>query len=155
MSDCLIYDFETHSLYYENFQKFEHVFYLELDTLEIKCLTDSGEITGIQGFLPLVNSVREKIEIKSYRKGSVCIGNVQKYKYKENMTYDLFEEEPMLRLYLKNKLIKYDDNQGIICIGSKLRMEDEIIKINKNRLCGIDRLYNLKCMYIIPDKFLN
>ena len=153
MNDYLIYDFKTHSLYYECFQEIEHVFFLAIDTLEIKCLISSGKIIGVQGFLPLINSIKEKMEIKTYENGTLCIGNVSKYNYAENMLYNIFDKEPSSEQYFANKPIRYD-NRGIVFLGTFPENDERIIKINKNIFCGVDKLYNLKCIYILPDKFL-
>ena len=46
--------------------------------------------------------------------------------------------------------------KGIICIGDdSISKTDDVIKINKNIICiaNIDNI--LKCIYIIPDAFVN
>lgn len=150
----MIYDFKTYSLYYENNYKRKSAFSLMIDTLEIECLLDSGEIIGAHGFLPLVNAIKTPIIIRSYKKGSIYIKNIKTQNYVENMIYDIEDKIPESKKYFDNKLIKYDKKNGIIFLGSETKVNEDIVNINRNMYCGTNESYELKCIYLFPDKFL-
>lgn len=50
--------------------------------------------------------------------------------------------------------IKYDRRKGIIQIGKEIRDQDMAIEVNNNIMCGLDQNLDLKCVYIIPTRFI-
>ena len=50
--------------------------------------------------------------------------------------------------------IKYDKEKGIIQIGSEMQNGEVGMKISDNILCGLDSNLDLKCIYVIPTKFV-
>lgn len=152
--DKMIYDFTTHSLSYEDRIIEKPIFSLMIDTLEIECILETGEIIGVQGFLPLLKAEKESIIIMPSHEQSVCISSIKKHEYKENMAYDLLEKELEIKQYFDKLHIKYDEQSGIIQLGSELEKEDKTIKITHNIYGGLDINYKLKCLYLVPDIFL-
>ncbi len=55
--DNMIYDFKTHSLYYENQNISVPNFSLSIDTLEIVFELQTWKLLGIQGFFPIINAI--------------------------------------------------------------------------------------------------
>ena len=54
----------------------------------------------------------------------------------------------------ENVPIKFDNEKGIILIGQNLNESELGIRINKNVICGVDQKDILRCLYIIPDRFI-
>lgn len=152
--DKMIYDFKTHSLSYEDREIKKPIFSLMIDTLEIECMLETGEIIGVQGFLPLIKAEKKAITIGPFHEQSIRIGSVKEQEYKENMAYDLLEKEDEIKQYFGKLQIEYDEKAGIIQLGSELEKEDKTIKITHNIYGGLNMNSKLKCLYLLPDTFL-
>ena len=61
---------------------------------------------------------------------------------------------PQTQKYFEKISIKYDRGKGIIQIGEDVKEQDTAIEVNDNILCGLDHNLDLKCVYIIPTKFI-
>ena len=74
--------------------------------------------------------------------------------YKQDEVYDMIKKIPQTKKYFEKIKIKYDKEKGIIQVGSEMQKGEVGIKINDNILCGLDSNLDLKCLYLIPTKFI-
>lgn len=154
MAGRMVYEFKTHSLYYESKQIFVPNFSFTIDTLEIICELKSGKLLGVQGFFPLLKASIEIIELPNTKKCSYYIPGVHRLNCKKNSIYDLMKKVPETEKYFKPLFIRFDKNKGIIHIGVKLSKKEIGIKIDNNIICGCDMNLNIKSLYIIPNQFI-
>lgn len=150
----MIYDFTIHSLYYENQDIDVPNFSLAIDTLEMVFELETGKLLGIQGFFPLIQASKSNIYIPVCKKDNFLLHNFDLSMCKQNEIYDLVEKIPQTMKYFGKISIKYDKDKGIIQIGEEMQEQESIIKVNDNILCGIDQEMYLKCVYIIPTRFI-
>lgn len=167
----LIYETNGHGLYYEENKESEEIVYFSIGTIQIGCEPKTGRVLKIDGYLPLINAEKVDIEEKPFEEGDVFIGDIGKYKYlnpvyfelisnqKNNgyikgVVYNLFSSEPDAEKYFCDKQPKYDERKGIIQIGTSITTKEELIKVNRNIYCGVDKNHILKCVLIIPDLFI-
>ncbi|WP_099221554.1 hypothetical protein [Listeria costaricensis] len=149
----MIYEFENHSLYYEGKIDETPTFSLMVDTLELEIDKKNGRLLSIQGFLPLVNAIHTTILMKDYEEGSFYLEKDHIDWYQENQVYDLLSKIPEIQEYFAPLIIKYDEEKGIIQLGTDLDVQDILTKVNENIFCGTDEYMKLKCIYVVPSEF--
>lgn len=152
--DSMIYDFKTHSLYYENPSFNVPVFSLTIDTLEMVFELYTGKLVRIQGFFPIVKAIMCSISLPICNKEDYVIKNIDLSSYEQNKVYDMIQKMPQIRKYFEKMQVKYDKEKGIIQVGSEMQNGEVGIQINDNILCGFDGNLDLKCLYIVPTKFV-
>ena len=152
--DNMIYDFKTHSLYYENQNISVPNFSLSIDTLEMVFELQTGKLLGIQGFFPIIKAITCSISLPVCDEKEYVLKDTDLSVYRQNEVYDMIQKIPQIRKYFEKPQIKYDKEKGIIQVGSEIQKGEVGIKINDNILCGLDRNLDLKCLYIIPTKFI-
>ncbi len=150
----MIYDFKTHSIYYESNYFMYNTFSLTIDTLELMFEMVTGKFIGIQGFFPLIQAEKCKLKIPPVEKcKDYYLEDVTGFKL--GLTYDLSDEIPKARTYFEKLVIRYDKEKGIIQVGSNLKDDDIIYKINENIMLIFDSQNILKCIFIKPSSFFN
>ncbi len=152
--DNMIYDFKTHSLYYENQNISVPNFSLSIDTLELVFELQSGKLVRIQGFFPIIKAITCSISLPVYDEKEFVLINTDLSVYRQNEVYDMMQKIPRIRKYFERTPMKYDKERGIIQVGSEIQEGEVGIKVNDNILCGLDCNLDLKCIYIIPTKFI-
>ncbi len=150
----MIYDFTTHSLYYENEDIDVPTFSLAIDTLEMVFEVETGKLMRVQGFFPIIRAVSCNIDIPEWEEGDYLINNIDFSACKQNEIYDLIQKDPQTKKYFEKFVTKFDKEKGIIQIGEEMKEGDVGIKVNKNIMCGFDENSNLKCLYIVPTEFV-
>lgn len=151
----MIYEFASHSLYYEDEKRAAGVFSLLLDTLELEYDLEKGKLIGAKGYLPLVNAKSTSISLNGYKNGDIYLKNIKENCYQENATYDILDKIPEIRAYFEPLNIMYDDDNGIIQLGTDLVSDDELVKVDNNIICGIDSQANMKSIFLIPSKIVS
>ena len=152
--DNMIYDFKTHSLYYENLNNSVPTFSLSIDTLEMVFELQTGKLVRVQGFFPIIKAIICSVSLPECDEKEYVLKNVDLSVYRQNEVYDMIQKTPQIRKYFEKIQIKSDKEKGIIQIGSEIQKGEVGVKINDNILCGLDSDLNLKCLYIIPTKFI-
>lgn len=150
----MIYEFKTHSIYYDSNDMMCNTFSLTIDTLEMLFELKTGKFIGIQGYFPLLRAQKCKLtlpQIKNYN--DYYLDNVSGYRL--GFTYDLTVEIPQTRTYFAKMNIKFDREKGIIQVGTNLGNNDKILKIDENIVLIFDHQNILKCIFIVPTVFLN
>lgn len=150
----MVYDFATHSLYYENQSIDVAMFSLTIDTLEMFFELQTGKLLYIQGFFPLIRAVKSNISLPPCVKGDYLLHNFDLSTCNQNEIYYLTKKIPQTRKYFENTSIKYDRKKGIIQVGEEMGEKETTIKVSDQILCGLDRNSDLKCIYIIPTRFI-
>lgn len=150
----MIYNFATHSLYYEGQDIDIPNFSLAIDTLELVFELQTGKLLCIQGFFPLIQASKSNIQLPICDKGDYLLHNFDLSMCKPNEIYDLTKKLPQTRKYFEKMTIKYDAEKGIIQIGEEMKEQESTIEVNNNILCGLDQNLDLKCVYIIPTRFM-
>lgn len=150
----MIYDFKTHSLSYGNQDIDVPNFSLTIDTLEIIFELQTGKLLGVQGFFPLLKATMCDINLPKWKVGDYFLHNVDLSIFKKNEVYDLIRKIPQTKKYFENLSIKYDKSKRIIQIGEDACEGENVIKVNNNILCGLDKNSDLRCVYIMPEKFI-
>ena len=150
----MIYDFTTHSLYYDNQDIDVPNFSLTLDTLEMVFELKTGKLLCIQGFFPLIQASKSNIHLPIRYKDDYLLHNFDLSMCKQNGIYDLTKKIPQTQKYFKKMSVKYDKEKGIIQIGEEMKEQETTIEVNDNILCGLDQNLDLKCVYIIPTRFM-
>lgn len=150
----MIYDFEVHSLYYEDHNINVPIFSLAIDTLEMIFELKTGRLCYVQGFFPIVNSKKCRISIPICSAEGYTLQNIDLSLCKQNEVYDLKDKIPQTEKYFTMDSIKYDVMQGIIQLGGEFNFRDVVIKVNENIICVIDDEFILKGIYIIPNRFI-
>lgn len=148
----MIYNFSNHSFSYE--AKNEQTFSLVLDTLELEYNLETGKLIDINGYLPLASAQNIDISIPPVKSDIIQFEFSEADEVEDGDAFDIFDEIPEMTKYFIPKQIVYDRNKGIIKIGADLTDQEKIIKINKNILCGLTKDRIIKCIYLIPDKFI-
>ncbi|KST94419.1 hypothetical protein LKF67_0407 [Lactococcus lactis subsp. lactis] len=148
----MIYNFSNHSFSYE--AKNEQTFSLVLDTLELEYNLETGKLIDINGYLPLASAQNIDISIPPVKSDIIQFEFSEADEVENGDAFDIFDEIPEMTKYFIPKQIVYDRNKGIIKIGADLTNQEKIIKINKNILCGLTKDRIIKCIYLIPDKFI-
>lgn len=150
----MIYNFKTHSFYYENQNIDVPNFSLSIDTLEIVFELETGKLIRIQGFFPIIKAIVCSISLPTCEEKEFVLKNTDLSVYKQNGVYDIIQKIPQIKKYFDKIQIKYDKEKGIIQVGSEMQKGEVGIKINDNILCGLDNNLDLKCLYLIPTKFI-
>lgn len=150
----MIYDFTTHSLYYEDQSIDIPNFSLSIDTLEMVFELQTGKLLCIQGFFPLIQASKSNIHLPVYYKKDYFLHGFDLSTCNQNEVYDLRKKIPQIQKYFENKYVKYDREKGIIQIGHEIKEQETAIEVNNNILCGLDQNLDLKCVYIIPTRFI-
>lgn len=151
----MIYDFTTHSLYYENQDINLPNFSLTIDTLEMVFELQTGKLICVQGFFPLIHAYKDNINLPVRKKDDYLLHNIDLSMCKQNEIYDLIKKIPQTQMYFEKVSVKFDREQGIIQIGKEMEEKDIAIEVNDNILCGLDQNLDLKCLYIIPTRFID
>lgn len=149
----MIYDFATHSLYYENQDIDIPSFSLTIDTLEMVFELKTGRLLYIQGFFPLIRATQSNICLPACTRGNYLLHNFDLSACNQNGVYDLIKKIPQTRKYFEKISVKYDEKKGIIQIGEKMGERGIVIEVDSNILCGLDQNRDLQCVYIIPTRF--
>lgn len=152
--DNMIYDFKTHSLYYDTIDDAFPIFSLTIDTLELVFELQTGRLVRIQGFFPIIKAITCSINLPAWDEKDYVLQNTDFSIYRQNEVYDMSRKIPQIRKYFEKMRIKYDKEKGIIQIGSEMQNGETGVKVSNNILCGLDNNLNLKCLYIIPTKFV-
>lgn len=147
----MIYNFTNHSFSYK--PKSEPTFSLALYTLELEYNLLTGNLIDISGYLPLASAKNTDISIPPFKEGNIQFKVLEEYKIENGDAFDIFDKIPETMKYFIPQRIKYDENKGIIKIGAELTERDEILKINSNIICGINKNKVIKCIYLVPDNF--
>lgn len=90
----LIYDFATHSLYYENQSIDVSMFSLTINTLEMVFELQTGKLLYIQGFFPLIQADESNILLPPCVKGDYLLHNFDSSMYNQNEVYDITKKIP-------------------------------------------------------------
>ena len=146
----MIYNFNTHSLDYT--AKVIPTFSLALNTIELEYILQSGKLVDVTGFLPLIKSEKTKINIGKYSSSSFFFEDSLA---EANDVFDIFDKIPEIKKYFIPQTIKFDEDKGIIQVGTDLELEDKILKVNDSIFYGVDLDGFLKCLYLIPEKFIS
>lgn len=150
----MIYDFTTHSLYYENQDVDVLNFSLAIDTLEMVFELQTGKLLRIQGFFPLIKATVCTIDFPKWKEGDYLLYNIDLSVCRENEVYDLVRKIPQTQKYFEKKSIKYDKEKGIIQVGEDVQEGKDVIKVNNNIFCALDDNLNLRGVYIMPQRFI-
>lgn len=150
----MIYDFTTHSLYYENQGIDVPNFLLTIDTLEMVFELQTGKLLYIQGFFPIIQATKTNICLPAYDKKDYLLHNFDLSTCNQNEVYDLIKKIPQTQKYFEKEFVKYDKEKGIIQVGGEMKEQETAIEVNNNILCGLDQNLDLKCLYIIPTRFI-
>lgn len=153
MNNPMIYEYKTHSLYYEHEVGRGSVVSLMLDTLELVYDFNSGKLLSVTGFLPLIHAAKVNISLGISTAGNIYLKNINDHAYQENFVYDMLDTIMSSKKYFSTLNLRYDMLHGIIQIGTNLNNSDQLIKINDNIVCGIDVKEDLKSVYLIPSEF--
>ena len=150
----MIYNFATHNLYYKDHDIDVPNFSLTIDTLEMPFDLHTGKLLCVQGFLPLIQALKSNINLPMCVKDDYLLQNFDLSTCKQNEVYDLIKKLPQTRKYFEKGSIKSDREKGIILIGDEMKKKENTIEVNNNILCGLDKNLDLKCIYIIPTRFI-
>ena len=150
----MIYDFKTHSLYYDAPNTNIPNFSLTIDTLELVFELQTGRLVRIQGFFPIIKAITCSINLPAWDEKDYVLQNTDLSIYRQNEVYDMIQKIPQIKKYFEKMQIKYDKEKGIIQIGSEMQNGEVGMKISDNILCGLDSNLDLKCIYVIPTKFV-
>ena len=150
----MIYDFKTHSLIYRNPDIDILHFSLAIDTLELIFELKTGKLLGIQGFFPLIKANVCNIDFPHYKLGDYFLQNIDLSIFKKDEVYDLIQKIPQTKKYFEEISVKYDKVKQIIQIGEDSKEGENLIKVNDNIVCGLDKNSDLRCVYIIPEEFI-
>lgn len=155
----MIYDFKTHSLYNDAQSFTAPKFSFVIDTLEMFFELETGRLVAIQGFFPIINARVRDIALPRWEYGEYMLKNVDLSEFEPGMAYSLTKTMPKTRKYFGKTAIgrdklKYDKEKGVICIGCEAQTGDTGIKVNDNILCCFDENSTLKCVYLIPTRFV-
>lgn len=151
----MIYDFTTHSLYYENQDIGVPNFSLTIDTLELVFELQTGKLLCVQGFFPLIQASKSSINLPVCVKDDYLLDNFDLSICKPGEVYDIIKKIPQTQKYFEKVSIKYDSEKGIIQIGEEMKKKENVIEVDDNILCGLDKNLDLKCVYLIPTRFVN
>lgn len=150
----MIYDFSMHSLYYESQNMEIHSFSLAIDTLELVFEIQTGKLLYVQGFFPLIQATKNNINLPVCKKNDYFLHNFDLSTCEKNKVYDLTKKIPNTCRYFERIPTRYDEKRGIIQIGEEMKKNEMTIKVNDNILCGLDNNSDLKCIYILPTRFI-
>lgn len=150
----MIYDFTTHSFYYANKDINVPNFSLAIDTLEMVFELQTGKLIGIQGFFPLIQASKSTICLPVFQNGDYILDKFYLSTCNSNEVYDLIKKIPQTKKYFEKISIKFDKEKGIIQIGETVKEHEPTIKVNDNIMCSLDQNLDLKCVYIIPTRFI-
>lgn len=150
----MIYDFKTHSLTYKNLGIDVLHFSLAIDTLELIFELQTGKLLGVQGFFPLINADVCNIDFPKCKLGDYFLHNIDLSIFKKDEVYDLIEKIPQTKKYFEKMSVKYDKVKHIIQIGENPSEGENLIRVNNNIVCGLDKNWDLGCVYIMPEKFI-
>lgn len=150
----MIYDFATHSLYYNNENIDVPIFSLTINTLEMVYELQTGKLLYVQGFFPLVQALERNVFLPACVEGDYLLHNFDLSMCRQNEVYHLTKKIPQTRRYFEKTCIKYDRKKGIIQVGAKMGRKETAIKINNQIICGLDQNFDLKSIYIIPTRFI-
>ncbi len=150
----MIYDFKTHSLTYRVPGIDVLHFSLAIDTLELIFELYTGKLLGVQGFFPLIKADVCNIDFPQCKLGDYRLNNIDLSIFKKDEVYDLIEKIPQTKKYFEKMSVKYDKSNRIIQIGENLSEGENLIKVNNNIVCGLDKNLDLRCVYIMPEDFI-
>lgn len=150
----MIYNFKTHSLYYENQNISVPNFSLAIDTLEMVFELETGKLVRVQGFFPIIKAIVCSIDFPVCKEKEFVLRNTDLSVYRQNEVYDIIQKIPQIRKYFEKQQIKYDKEKGIIQVGDEIQKGEVGIKVNDNIVCGLDNNLDLKCLYLIPTEFI-
>ena len=102
----MIYDFTTHSLYYENQGVEIPNFSLTIDTLEMVFELQTGKLLCIQGFFPLIKAVKSNVHLPVCDKADYLLRNFDLSTCNQNEVYDLTKKMPQTQKYFEKISIK-------------------------------------------------
>ena len=149
----MIYEFNTHSIYLKEKYK-KPTFSLMIDTLELVIDYLTRKVLNVQGFLPLIKAVKSKIILPEAPKGDYCIDYIDFSEINQFDVSSISKMIPKSKIYFENNEIVFDKEKGIIRLGLTDSRYDKYIKICDNVIIGYDGENIIKCIYIIPDKFI-
>ncbi len=153
MKTIMIYNNSTHSI--ENYPRVTlPTFSITIGTMEIVMEYMSGKIVYIQGFLPLVKAQRIEIELPLAQTGDFFFRDIDMTTIRKFGVYELSELLPASETYFSESGVLFDQERGIIRIGGELTADDRLVRINDNIIVGIDNRLAMKCLYIMPDRFM-
>lgn len=150
----MIYDFKTHSLSYRNPDIDVLHFSLAIDTLELIFELKTGKLLGVQGFFPLIKANVCDIDFPKCKLGDYFLHNIDLSIFKKGEVYDLIQKIPQTKKYFEEMSVKYDKVKRIIQIGENSSEGENLIRANNNIVCGLDENSDLRCVYIIPEEFI-
>ncbi len=150
----MIYDFKTHSLSYRNPDIDVLHFSLAIDTLELIFELKTGKLLGVQGFFPLIKANVCDIDFPKCKLGDYFLHNIDLSIFKKDEVYDLIQKIPQTKKYFEEMSVKYDKVKRIIQIGENSSEGENLIRANNNIVCGLDENSDLRCVYIIPEEFI-
>lgn len=150
----MIYAFKTHSLSYRNPDIDVSHFSLAIDTLELVFELQTGKLLGVQGFFPLIKANVCNVDFPKCKLGDYFLHNVDLSTFKKDDVYDLIHKIPQTKKYFEEMSVKYDKVKQIIQIGKNSSEGENLIKVNNNIVCGLDENFNLRCVYIMPEEFI-
>lgn len=148
----MIYQYKTHSINVETFFNVE-TFSLEIDFLEIIVDYNSRELLYVGGYFPLIKVQKSMIQLPVSKENSFYLKNINSAVEKFSI-YSLTNKIPECGMYFGDHSITFDKKRGIILLGCTEKQDTEFAKINKNIIVGYDANSVLKCIYIMPDRFI-
>lgn len=150
----MIYDFKTHSLSYRNPDIDVLHFSLAIDTLELIFELQTGKLLGAQGFFPLIQANVCNIDFPKCKSGYYLLHNVDLSMFKKDEVYDLTQKIPQTKKYFEEISLKCDKVKRIIQIGENPSEGENLVMVDNNIVCGLDENLDLRCLYIMPEEFI-
>ena len=151
MKNTMTYNFECHGIYYETLYVKKY-FSLVVGMLELVVDYDTKEFLYVNGFYPLIKSIRQPISLPEARRERYFFDYIESEEIIPSVGYTIsnvvdtgvdFNNCPQI----------YDEEKGIIQIGD-INCK-EFIRINDNIIIGFDIRTSLKCILLCPDEFVN
>lgn len=148
----MTYQYKTHSINVETFFDVE-TFSLEIGFLEIVVDYNSRELLYVGGYFPLVKAQKLMIQLPVSKEASFYLKNINSVVEKFSI-YSLTNKIPECGMYFDDYSIIFDKVKGVILLGCAEKQDTDFVKINKNIIVGYDANSVLKCIYIMPDRFI-
>ena len=153
MKTIMTYNTNTHSIDIYP-REIQPTFSITIETMEIVIDYNSVKMVYIQGFLPLVKAQRVAIDLPLAEAGDYFFSDIDMTSIRKFGVYELSELLPASESYFSEYRVLFDQKRGIIQTGAELTSDDRLIKINDNIIIGMDARLAIKCIYMMPDRFL-
>lgn len=149
----MIYESKTHSIISE-MTCYDNTFSLTISTLELVIDLKSKKLLTVEGYFPLIQAVNKVLNLPNVNNGDFYITNFDFSFIEEFDVYKMSDMIPDVYDYFHKNPIYFDKINNIILFGDSNCVQECKVKINKNIIIGYDHKLNLKCIYIILDKYI-